>query len=70
MEEDILLNFLIQEQGYSENLAKKAVGKMDKWRQVPLREKSLKIAVVKMLPEQYQDQIDELMDMIKAQSEY
>lgn len=44
--------------------------KLDGWRDGGIKERKLKLAVLKVLPEKDKERIDEIMDIIKAQREY
>ena len=44
--------------------------KLDSWRNGALKERKLKLAVLGILPDQFKEEIDALMDIIKAQREY
>jgi type I restriction enzyme R subunit len=44
--------------------------KLDGWRDGGIKERKLMLAVIKMLPEEERDRIEEIMEIIKAQSEY
>lgn len=44
--------------------------KLDGWRDGGLKEKKLMIEILRMLPNEYEDRIEEIMEIVKAQHEY